>query len=426
MASRRLKAGQEIMEDLPLAFGPLTYSQLVCLGCHSPVPEELPRCPGCWWPLCSLECATSSLHKQECPVLAKDTEHVGVPNSHGETKCYDVIMVLRVLLLRSFNPEGWDVVLSMEHHSDRRAKDTKLEQEVIVHHIREVLGLDYTKEEVEQIWGAIATNAMQIVSPGGVPLRALHPRVRLFNHSCIPNLQLSFTDEGVMLVRTGMPLEAGDPMYVTYTGTTMPLWERKSCLKENYFFVCECKRCSDPTEMGTDFSNPRCPECYNSLMQPHTWLDATNWVCPKCQTEKSEQWVMDEARSSLCNLEMVDVVDSSSFKRLQCLLDQVQQDYHPQHYVWMKVAQRVLHKLKDEETDKGLKLRVTIWKQLTTLYGKLEPGLTRRRGEVPRAATAARAGQAQSSARDSSACFPSPPVLSPSPSPSLRPAPSPG
>lgn len=380
VASRRLKAGQEVLEDQPLAFGPLAYSSPVCLGCHSPVPEELPRCPGCWWPLCSLECATSSLHQQECPVLAKDTERVHVPKDYEETSRYDAIMIMRVLLLRSFNPEGWATVLGMEHHKERRTKETNLELEVIVHFIRDVLGLDYTEDELGQVWGAIATNAMQIVSPAGVPLRALHPRVRLFNHSCIPNLQLSFTDEGVMIVRTGSPMEAGDPMYVTYTGTTMPLWERQEVLKENYFFTCECKRCSDPTEMGTNFSNPRCPECSGSFMQPQTWLGTTAWICPNCRMEKSEQRVKEEAQSSLCNLDMADVGDSGSFKRLKYFLDQVEQDYHPQHYVWMKVAQRMLHKLKDDETDKGLKLRVYIWKKMTTLYGKLEPGLTRRRG----------------------------------------------
>ncbi|KAG0719141.1 SET domain-containing protein SmydA-8, isoform B [Chionoecetes opilio] len=380
VASRRLKAGQEVMEDLPLAFGPLPVSPLVCLGCHGPVPEKLPRCPGCWWPLCSPECAASSLHRQECPVLAKDTEHVAVPDTHEETSRYDLILVVRMLLLRDARPKAWAALMDMEHHMDRRAHEGKLELQTSVNLIRDVLGLDFTAEEVEQVRGAIATNGMQMMSPAAVPLRVLHPRVRLFNHSCIPNLQLSFTDDGLMIVRTAVPLEAGDPMYVTYTGTTIPLWERLSCLKENYFFACECRRCSDPTEMGTDFSNPRCPECRDHLMQPTTWLGATTWACPSCKVEKCMQRVKEEVHASLSSLDMMDVVDSRSYKRLQYLLEQVEQDYHPQHYVWMKVAQTMLHKLQDYNTDTALKMRVNIWNKLSVLYGKLEPGLTRRRG----------------------------------------------
>lgn len=432
MASRRLKAGQEVMEDQPLTLGPLALTLPVCLGCHSPVPLEMPRCPGCWWPLCSPECATSSLHQQECQVLAKDTERVAPPREYEETARYDIIMMLRVLLLRSSDPEGWAVVCGMEHHSEKRREGTELELEVTAHLVQDVFGLDYTVGEVEQVRGAILTNAMQIRSPTEVSLRVLHPRVRLFNHSCSPNLQLSFTDDAVMLVRTAVPMEVGDPLLVTYTGTTMPLWERHAILKENYFFNCECSRCHDPTEMGTNFSNPRCPECYWNIMQPRTWLGVTKWVCQNCKGEKSEERVRDEARASLSCLEMSDVVEGKSFRRMQYLLDQMETDYHPMHYVWMKVAQRMLHRLQDDETDRGLKLRVGIWRKLTVLYGKLEPGLTRRRGEPPRAAVAARAEQEQSAASDSSACFAPPPLipsalLPPSPSPPpLGPAPLPG
>ena len=422
VASRRLKAGQEVLEDPPLAFAPLPYTSPVCLGCHSSVPAELPRCPQCWWPLCSLECATSSLHTQECSILAKDTQHVGAPQCYEESLSYDLIMVLRVLLLRASKPGAWRVVLDMEHHCDKRVEETELDHDILVHLIRDVFGLDYTEAELKQVRGAIATNSMQITSPGGVYLRALHPRVRLFNHSCIPNLQLSFTDEGVLIVRTAVALEAGDPMHVTYTGTTIPLWERKSCLKNNYFFTCECTRCCDPTEMGTHFSNPRCPECYVRFMQPQTWVGTTIWVCPNCKIEKTEQRVKEEVRISLTTLEMDDVVDNYSYKRLQYLLEQVEQDFHPQHYVWMKVAQKMLNKLKDAETDKGLKLRVIIWKKLSALYAKLEPGLTRRRGEAPEASAAARAERGQTSPYASSACFTTPTLLlSPPPSASLSP-----
>ncbi|KAK8376856.1 hypothetical protein O3P69_010057 [Scylla paramamosain] len=380
VTTRRLKAGENVLVDQPLAFGPLPYFAAVCLGCHRLLPEELFRCPGCWWPLCSQECATSKLHERECPILAKDTEHVAVPQNNEETMRYDIIMVLRVLMLRESNPEGWGVVMNMEHHSEERAKETKVDLEINIHVLRNILGLNCAEKEVEQVRGAIATNAMQMTSPYGVPLRALHPRVHFFNHSCTPNLQLSFTTEGEMYVRTAVALEPGEPMYVTYTGTAMPLWERRACLRENYFFTCECKRCEDPNELDTDFSNPKCLECGNVIMKPHTWVGNIKWVCPNCKAEKSEQRVKEEVQTVLTTLDMSDVSDTSSIRRLQYLLEQVGQEFHPQHFVWMKVAQRMLHKLMNDETERGITLRVEIWKKLSVLYGKLEPGMTRKRG----------------------------------------------
>lgn len=361
----------------------MANSALICLGCHALIPDlkpEIPRCDECYWPVCSPACATSSHHKQECSTLASDKKRIGPPKQHGETPRYDSVFLIRCLLLRSTNPAAWETILDMAHHSEQRQQQDELHQMVSVRYVTEILKLDYPTQLVHQVKGAISTNSVEIRSETNASIRALYPRLRLLNNSCVPNVHLSCGPGGIMQVRTAVPVQAKESLNICYTGTTMPLWERQLHLSTMYHFTCDCRRCADPTELGTYFSCPKCPDCKGCYFLPSTWLGDTVWICSNCKMEKTSRTVQEEVQEWLERIEMDDVFGGCSIKQIQAVLGQVENDFHPQHFMWMKAAQLVLYRLIDINTQMALNLRSKIWQQLMALYSTLEPGVTRRRG----------------------------------------------
>lgn len=52
-------------------------------------------------------------------------------------------------------------------------------------------------------------------------------------------------------------------------------------MKEGKYFDCNCQRCEDPTEFGTDMSSLICPRCYRGIIRPNFTVKP-NWKCTKC------------------------------------------------------------------------------------------------------------------------------------------------
>ncbi|XP_042221387.1 SET domain-containing protein SmydA-8-like [Homarus americanus] len=381
VASRKLTAGQMLVYESPVVVAPLSICPLLCLGCHGSITgDDFPRCPKCWWPLCSLACASSRLHKGECAILALDTKHIAPPTEQGETPRYDVIAPIRCLLLQSTNPSGWQTILDMAHHSEQRQLNKEEQHLITVRYLSDVLKLDYDLDILNQARGAVATNGMEIRSDKNTRVRAMYPLIRLFNNSCAPNVHLSVAYNGMIQARTTVPVSVGEPLCICYTGALMPIWERNETLTLSYHFSCNCPRCGDPTELGTHFSSPRCPDCVQSYLLPCTWLGETVWRCKLCKQEESNAQVLENVKIWLQRIEMDDIFSGCSLKRSKAALQEVEDDFHPQHYVWMRAAHSALYRMSDNNTEQGLNMRIKIWKRLVALYTVLEPGLTKRRG----------------------------------------------
>ncbi|XP_042877682.1 SET domain-containing protein SmydA-8-like isoform X2 [Penaeus japonicus] len=383
-ASRRLREGQVLFQDLPLMMGPVSVSPLVCLGCHCAIlGNDFPRCPKCHWPLCSFSCASSSFHQRECPILATDTKRIGPPKGHGPpTLRYDAILLLRCLSLRFDRPSDWETMLDMVSHADQYQKSQDMVHIVTVRYVKEVLKVDLDVDIIHQVRGAIAANSLEIRNIDGTKIRAMYPRVRLLNHACTPNVHLTSTKEGAMEVRTAVSIDKGEPLYICYTGTTLPLWERQKILSDTYFFQCECSRCADPTELGTYYSSPKCPECSKRYFKPHSWVNQTTWECDNCGTERSDAEVQDHVREWEERFAMDDVFAQKSVKQIKKMVDLIESEFHVRHHVWLTAAQAALRELRRIDTEHSLQLRADLWSKLLSLLNVLEPGLSRRRGIV--------------------------------------------
>ncbi|KAG0719143.1 SET domain-containing protein SmydA-8, isoform A [Chionoecetes opilio] len=381
VAQRPVSQGELLVHEAPVVLGPRAACHLVCLGCHELISNEtVPRCARCWWPLCSQRCASSLRHAAECPVLAVDTQRSGQPQLLGYSSRYDVILVVRCLLLRHTNPAAWRQLLELCSHVPYRLLEDDEDHQATVNYVTQVLKVDEEAKVVHHVRDAIVTNSFEWVTPSGVSLRGVYLRLARLNHACRPSVSVSSDGKGSMSVRAARDLEAGDALTVPYTSTLHPLWERRAYTRQTHYFTCECDRCSDPAELGLHYSSPPCPECRDKYLEPTTWLEEATWECPGCGARQEEAAIRDEVDRWMSRFDYDDTFISSSTTAVQGILKGVEMAFHAHHYVWVMAAQVALRTLQPDYSRKAMTLKRQLWLRLLHIYGVLEPGMTRRRG----------------------------------------------
>ncbi|EPY27538.1 SET and MYND domain-containing protein [Angomonas deanei] len=72
----------------------------------------------------------------------------------------------------------------------------------------------------------------------------------LFNHSCDPNLQVSYsyTNDETLHVTALRDINKGEELCISYIEETMPYLTRQQHLYEHYFFECGCPTCVEEAE----------------------------------------------------------------------------------------------------------------------------------------------------------------------------------
>ena len=80
----------------------------------------------------------------------------------------------------------------------------------------------------------------------------------MMNSSCTPNTQNSIDSDWVCRVRAVRKISKGEEITDTYVSTMANTLYRRRQLKALKYFDCDCKRCADPTELGSHFSTLVC------------------------------------------------------------------------------------------------------------------------------------------------------------------------
>ena len=111
----------------------------------------------------------------------------------------------------------------------------------------------------------------------------------LIEHSCTNNASKHFDMNCNIQIRAAVPIKKGDHISIMYSD---PMWgtaNRLHHLRETKYFTCTCPRCSDPTELGTEFSSLRCPSSctgYLAAVSPTAPDDDASslpWECNVCK-----------------------------------------------------------------------------------------------------------------------------------------------
>ncbi|XP_053610759.1 SET domain-containing protein SmydA-8-like isoform X2 [Plodia interpunctella] len=393
VAARDISAGEVIIQTPALAVGPCTGCGLICLGCYRELDEtSVIKCGGCKWPLCGSSCPGLGKYTghstYECDTLKsvlpdyKDLEDL--------KDSYQALMPLRCLLLKKADPEKWRAVSAMESHNElRKARGDiyPMNERNVVQRIKK-WGLQYDSEEIHTVCGILEVNAFE-VGGSGANARALYDGAYLLAHSCTPSTTHTDAErvEGRPLaIRAAIDHKAGDLISLCYAYTLQGTLKRREHIKHSKFFDCQCKRCSDPTELGTCASAFRCPKCAGRVLSTAPLDAAARWAC----VDNGCGYTMSAAAVQLLLkrlTEEYEQLDASDVPGLESFLHKYRNVLHPGHYLCLsaqhslsqlygKVANYMIHEMPEEE----LKRKIEICRDLMTAFDVIEPGYSRLRG----------------------------------------------
>ena len=135
---------------------------------------------------------------------------------------------------------------------------------------------------MRQAIGQLFNNAKSLEKSGhdGTGVFGLYS---LLNHSCISNSKciVGPASQGYPIeVRAQVRINSGEEITTRYVGVNIGAPLRADMLKEHWMFVCQCKRCLDPTDCGTYASAINCTKCkVTRTTNPGTNIAKTYFCC---------------------------------------------------------------------------------------------------------------------------------------------------
>ena len=303
VASRTIQPSEVIIKEPPAVIGPKQISDLICLGCYAKTTGQY-KCTACSLPLCNNVCPKSANHKAECKLISQSGKILPISKQRGSITAYQCITPLRFLNLRSENPDLWKTLMQLESHvEDRKSKAVyKIVEKNIVFVIREFLGIkEFDDETIQTVCGILDTNAYE-VTINGSKIRAVYPNISYNNHSCRPNCKHPYNQNGVMELKAIRSINENEKITTTYSQVFWTTDQRRTYLKETKNFWCECERCQDPSEFGSNSSAVNCRNCDEYILPVSCSVIDSPWKCVGCNMEYEASFakaVMEETTVEL-------------------------------------------------------------------------------------------------------------------------------
>ncbi|XP_045477344.1 SET domain-containing protein SmydA-8-like [Harmonia axyridis] len=413
VATRDLSPGDLILVEHPLVYGPRPHmveeGPVPCPGCcRLIIGEKSPRCPNCEFPVCDPACSgldDMEKHGHECMILG--LRDISAINGLHDFYRQDALLALRCLLLQKRHPKKYAQLMDMEGHLERRGRGTDAYDDVqnrIFNYLddnffrplkcmemktgKNILP-DTAKETIHKICGIIDVNALEINQDAEIS--ALYPTAYLMEHNCVPNTYHSFqnvSDGYKITIRAALPIKKGDHISTMYTHALWGTQARREHLKETKYFSCSCKRCSDPTELGTYFSAFLCmgtsEKSCDGFHQPIDPLDDnTEWSCNKCDvklTNNEIAFLVNKIGEEVDNVQL----SSPTVRELDALLTKMSTFLHPNHYHCYAVKHSLIQLYGYQQgympaqlTDETLTKKANMCRELLNVTKKLDPGNSR-------------------------------------------------
>ncbi|XP_039950193.1 SET domain-containing protein SmydA-8 isoform X1 [Bactrocera neohumeralis] len=404
IAKSDTKANELLVEELPLVHGPKCNGPTVCLECYAPVNLEGciadQYCSKCSWPLCS-NCSDRGAfyhYGWECSVFSQaKAKFYPVQSDAKGCPQLDCITVLRVLLVKESDPDRWErEIAPMEYHNEERRKIVDVWNADFVNIAQYLRGPcrlaeRFSEDLIMQTVGILEVNAFEARTTLGYALRCLYPITGILAHNCVPNtFRTIHPSEGFKIrLRAMCNLNEGQQLQHSYTYTLNGTSQRQEHLKNGKFFTCECKRCKDPTELGTNFSTFKCSKCEEG------WLLSTNpidpscyWKCTLCTFQTSNnaiQKALSVMQSEVATLQAMDP-SPQKLQETEKLMRKYRVVVHPLHFIQIGLRQnliemygRVAEYELSELPDVMLEHKEELCRQVLHVLNVFEPGLSRTR-----------------------------------------------
>ncbi|KAH8284421.1 hypothetical protein KR018_005975, partial [Drosophila ironensis] len=402
VASRQLEPGELLIVEEPLAIGPCVSGDPVCLGCYCPVslsPTQF-RCPGCAWPLCGAACPGIGRRDghtaEECLLYGARravagellTERAGPA---AVRDLYELVLIVRILLLRQRDPEQFAAITRMESHSEERRKNQVLWEHYEQKVVQRLRGawqlLDLEAEQVHEVCGILDVNCFEI-GQNGAKARTLYPSAFLLAHDCSPNT--AHTDHPksfAILLRTSRRVREREALTLSYAYTLQGTLKRRSFMHEGKLFWCSCRRCADPRELGSDCSAIVCPSCRQGSLRAANPLNQDgDWCCDRCDHKmgaKDLERLLDRINDDLETIDVHDIPGLESF------LLRYRDVLRPNHYLLLsakyslcQIYGRIDGYLLPQMSPDAIARKERYCREFLQVVDLLDPGLTRLRGLI--------------------------------------------
>jgi ribosomal protein L37AE/L43A len=277
-----------------------------------------------------------------------------------------------------------------------------------------IASLGMGKDEVVRLFWSMKLNSFNCVEMekgGGEGLSArtdcIYPKWSKFNNSCAPNCAYSIkpkAPEYPMMVRTTVAVKEGEELGIPYTEhICMSFEERQEGFIDRFHFICKCKRCLDPTDLGTFSSAVTCESCYGDrkkgiemgvnegYLLPEDPLkslevgESAIWKCNRCKKQSA-------AGTFLPTLKKLTRFVRKPFKNFE-VVEKLKAQYsqkvlHPNHWILQKASQAILE-LWDTRGAKGtdecpFEAYKTHFMYRMELENVLNPGISQYRAHMQR------------------------------------------
>lgn len=152
---------------------------------------------------------------------------------------------------------------------------------------------------------------------------------------------------------------------------------RQKHLKEGKYFDCTCRRCLDPTELGTYMSSLKCVKCKTGMVSPN--LKMEKWECGTCNQGFSSSLMQESVNQAESKLEEADKTDT---RVLEKLLKQLSFTLSPTHSILLDIKQTLVALYRDlDPLKKILQRKIELCQDLLPVLAIIEPGISRLKGK---------------------------------------------
>ena len=244
---------------------------------------------------------------------------------------------LRILNLRKTNPAKYNGVLELSDNLESLKENDNWPYYVkhIIDPITELHIEAVTREDVEKIVGIVLTNSFETSSSAGTLGVFLEPA--MMNHSCLANTRLVLEGASRLKVVAALRIKKGSAVTNNYARAIDTNWTRRVALMENKCFLCECRRCQDPAELGSHVSSLVCGDCEAGHLQPgDTNNMRTDWSCSDCGAVRGYQQVAETLRTVRAEADNLNKTDVSSLK---ALVKRLSRKLHRNHSIMIELKQ---------------------------------------------------------------------------------------
>ncbi|XP_037915703.1 SET domain-containing protein SmydA-8-like isoform X2 [Hermetia illucens] len=356
VANKDIQAGETILKEEPIIVSPLWHSEPRCANCYR---ETSTICKTCTiFPLCS-QC--SSHDQFDCTFIKNQELPVNFLVEN-----FAVFAPLKALLyLENETTQNHHTFLEMECHTEERKRELIWESykrtvvEPLLKHLKEAFRRTPVNEEfIQKICGIFDVNAFEIRGPDGIDcLRAIYPSAALMAHSCIANTLVSVDDSFQIKIYATRLIRKDELIHYNYTNPLLGTAERRKQLALGKYFVCECKRCADPTELETE-----------------------QWSCANC----SSTVLAHDVKELLKEMD-TEIRDAAGDLRLmEMLLMRYLPRLNPSHYIIIDLKQNIASILRDICMDpmskpgrKVLERKIQLCDDIIPVLTVVEPGISR-------------------------------------------------